>query len=350
EKRYLRDEFIVCDMILDEGLPKRIVEAVSLSRSPVDGIITYLDKYLTATAKAAEILGLGTKPSKSIQICTDKKQTREFVSSGMVSFAVSGLIDLKNCTEHWREILEYPLIVKPARGNLSEGVCSVENFTDLLAAVQRVEEHFLGRTILIEPYIAGPEVDANLVLLGGEILFCEINDDFPSAAEIPDRIRSISFAETSTIMPSALTTSELSMLRSTLAETLNRLNFRNGVFHIEARVQNSRMHYTTVRQGVELVRRDALHEDVAEPPSCFLIEINVRTPGHQETFAVEYTYGIDYYAMYTLLAITAPSRELPGHDLPFQYSELERLKAVSQPFLVEIHYPINIVFIAVVTG
>lgn len=36
---------------------------------------------------------------------------------------------------------------------------------------------------MIEPYIDGPEVDANLVLLDGEVIFFEVTDDFPKPGD-----------------------------------------------------------------------------------------------------------------------------------------------------------------------
>ncbi len=221
---------------------------------------------------------------------------------------------------------------------------------DLLDAVQRIEGKFPGKNIVIEPYISGPEVDANFVLLNGKLLFSEINDDFPSAAEIPNGPPSTSFAEMSTIMPSMLPESELSILTSSLTKTLANLGFRNGVFHIEARVKGSRMQYEMKDSSLELAKRWGSDVEELPDPSSFLIEINVRTPGHQESFAVEYTYGIDYYAMYTLLALTPPTSKSSEDDIPFPHSELARLHAVSQSFPSHIQYPTNIVFIPVTKG
>jgi hypothetical protein len=56
--------------------------------------------------------------------------------------------------------------------------------------------------------------------------------------------------------------------------------------------------------------------------SVFLIEINPRVPGHQETFVVEYTYGIDYFALHTLGALTT---EEPGAQ-----AEVMTIKTIAQ--------------------
>jgi len=75
-----RDEFLVCDMTLDDGLPDRVVSALAMSRRPVDAITTYTDKLLPYVAKAAEKLGLHTNPPEAFDISSDKHRTRELAT------------------------------------------------------------------------------------------------------------------------------------------------------------------------------------------------------------------------------------------------------------------------------
>ena len=351
---HLRDEFLVCDLHVDNGLASRIVETLSKSRGMIDGIVTYSDKHLVATAKAAQTLGLYTNPPEAVEACNDKRKMREMTTPDLPILLTTGIEDLRMQLRSLAFPLHFPLIVKPSQGTSSEGVIKVPREADLEATVEKLQEKFPGKKFLIEPYVTGPEVDANFVLLDGQILFNETNDDFPSSAETPCASPSPSFAEMSTIMPSDLPQSELSLLRSSLLGNLANLGCRNGVFHIEARVKDSRKRYQMTDQRLELMdwQSDAAcHPD----PSVFLIEINARTPGHQESFAVEFTYGIDYYALYMLLA-TLPSSLASrsddthtGDERDFE-SELARLHALSQPFPAHIQYPTHIVFIPVTRG
>lgn len=351
---HLRDEFLVCELDVDDRLSDRIVNALSKSKGTIDGVTTYSDKHLTATAKAAQILGLWTNPPDAIEACSDKRKMREVTTPDLPRLFITGDVDLKEQLGFLPSPLPYPLIIKPTQGTSSEGVSKVCSEADLQFAVQKIREKFPGKNFLIEPYESGPEVDANFVLLDGEIIFNETNDDFPSSAEIPHASPSASFAEMSTIMPSILPESELSLLKSSLSGHLANLGCRSGVFHVEARVKNSRKSYKTTDKGLELMHWQS--EGARYPdPSVFLIEINARTPGHQESFAVEFTYGIDYYALYMLLAILPPSLARSpnqphiGNERVFN-SELARLHVLSHAFPAHIQYPTNIVFIPVTRG
>lgn len=350
---HMRDEFIVCDLNPDEGLPDRIIEALSKSKSNIDAITTYTDTHLLATARAAKKLGLHTNPPEAVEMCRDKKKTREVASTDMRVLRITGVADLKEQLTHLTLASQYPLIVKPTTGSSSEGVCRVESESDLFDAVQRNEEKFPGVDSLVEPYISGPEIDANFVLSDDKFIWSEINDDFPSSAENPQHTNTsgesssaMSFAEMSTIMPSMLPDAELSLLKSSLAETLLKLGFKNGVYHLEATVEDSRKRYAVTDKGTKLV--DCRPEiGRTSDPSVFLIEINARIPGHQESYAVEYTYGIDYFALYMLMAF------LP-HDSVIKTAEDTAVKSVicalSQPLRADVQYPTNIIFIPAERG
>ncbi|TKX27210.1 putative fumipyrrole biosynthesis protein C [Elsinoe australis] len=293
-------QFIECDLNVDDALPNRIVEAVHKSGQDVHGIITFADRYLDATAKASAALGKLTYPPESIAICTDKSKTRAVAASdGAKHVVLNGMIDKVCVVGSTFSETDYPLIIKPTRGHSSEGVSLAWNEDGVYDQISKLKSISPDRPLIIEPYIDGPEVDANFVMIDGEVIFSEINDDFPSSAESSGTTDTPSFAEVSTILPSKLPAEELVMLRSDLADMLRDIGFSNGVFHVEARVQNSRVAYTT--KGDDLDLRETKRQ-TTEDPRTFLVEINARTPGHQESFAVDAMYGIDYYALYMLLA------------------------------------------------
>jgi hypothetical protein len=153
-------------------------------------------------------------------------------------------------------------------------------------------------------------------------------------------------------MPSILPDAEIDLLKSSLSETLLKMGFRNGVFHVEARVKDSKKRYEAKDNGLELMDCGLISGE-SQKPSVFLIEINVRTPGHQEAYAVEYTYGVDYYALYTLLALF-PSESVEGllHGASRTGFEAEKamLDALSEPFPAHLQRPSHLVFIPVTRG
>ncbi|KAK4454914.1 ATP-grasp fold domain protein [Podospora aff. communis PSN243] len=322
-----RDEFLPCDITPDAGLPDRIVASLSNLQRPVDCITTYTDGLLPAVAKAAEKMGLFTNPSTAVDICNEKHRTRELapeVNGGVVSFTAKTAADLERLLKD--KTLQFPLV----------------------EAITQNQLNFPGTTSMIETHICGPEVDANFVLMDGEVLFSEINDDFPSTADTDEHGNRYfppsvppSFAELSTIIPSILPTDEIALLKSTLSQTLLRLGFRYGIFHLEARIVNSRMHFSNTPDGLDLVPRDNIRDGTPEP-RVFLVEINPRAPGHRETIAIEYIYGIDYWALHMLSALPKGSAA-PDDEETLAINTI--MRSLSHPLAEEIQYPIYVGFI-----
>ncbi|KAK0648325.1 hypothetical protein B0T16DRAFT_435717 [Cercophora newfieldiana] len=364
-----RDEFAPCDLTPDDDLPDRIVRALSQTKQPVDCITTYSDRLLPAIARAAERMGLHTNPSEAFEIAHDKHRTRALAPATNIQvFSVGSpdeLADLLRCISHRNTPLRYPLVVKPTAGASSEGVCKVHSETELLAAVRADHANFPGTRCVIETYVSGPEVDANFVLLNGELLFSEVNDDFPSTADTrddgtkyygPEAKPADSFAELSTAIPSALPADEIALIKSSLTETLLNMGFRDGVFHLEARVMDSSMHFAKTADGIDLVPRElSPAANTATPtPSVFLVEVNPRAPGHRETIAIEYTYGIDYWALHMLSALhkkSSPPTEPNGHGHDEDDQALQTIiRALAHPFPEEYQYPVHVAFIPLNRG
>ncbi|KAF8147092.1 hypothetical protein K438DRAFT_1989947 [Mycena galopus ATCC 62051] len=193
--------------------------------------------YLVSTAKAAVILGLPTSPVRAHEIATDKYVMHQFeVDSQGSDFQFSRFPDLREMKEKLNStthpiVVQYPAIVKPVSGYLSEGV---------------------ARVIIVETYIDGPEFDANIVLCEGEILFFE----------------------TSEFTPSNLPSSEREIVQNSLQRTLLGLGFTWELFPVEGRVKDSSMEFRADESGIFDLRPRLVTR--SDPPSCFLIKINAR--------------------------------------------------------------------------
>lgn len=340
---HLREAFVEVDITPDRGLSGRIVAAIRSYPEPIDGIVTISDVRLAAVAWASRELGLPTESPEAYDIAADKGRTRMLEEErrmgaigatksgvGKESFVLRRAEDLQPFLEGQRSsdslLLTFPRIVKPVVGWSSECVTRVESEAELVAAVQRASDrHAASPTpntaVVVEPYVAGPEVDANLVVLDGEILFCDISDDFPSEGDRAGAGLWANFEETQNVMPSALPAAEQAGIRGQLLSSVVGQGFRTGVFHCEARVRNSGYAYRASQEGgaVDLVPEPTATTDDGEQVDVYLHEINARPPGYLETIAVLLAYGVDYYALRLLMAI--------GGD------EAPRLRALSQPFL-----------------
>ncbi|KAI9034786.1 ATP-grasp fold [Aspergillus affinis] len=325
---YIRDDFIAIDVTDDAGLPGRIAEV--LRGKGFDGLLTLSDEFVLPTVKAAEILGLPTEPTASYLQAHNKYAAQQLLSSNIQNLLVNGAAQLDDPPIAAQlRTFQYPLIVKPCRGGGSRGVKKVKDPSSLRQAVQTLEETgYSNYGILIETYVDGPEVDANFVLWEGGLLFCEKSDNFPCQADATDASVSDNFAETVMILPSRLDPNEIQTIKSSLHQGLLKLGFRSGVFHLEARVQNSSMRYQETDGVVELTHTGLT---TSCQPEVVLIEVNARPPGLQAVFAVAYTFGVDYSALQILRAL----------------DDRERFTALAQPFANNAQYHCEIFFIPV---
>lgn len=311
---YLRDDFIAIDVTNDAELPLNIVEAVK--GREIDGLVTFSDEFVIATAKAAEILSLPTEPVRAILRSHYKDETRKLVNSPNVQVLrldSAEQLDDSSMAERLKT-LQYPLVVKPCRGAASRGVKRVHDHSSMRQAILKMEEDGLSKYgILLETYVDGPEVDANFVLWDGELLFFEISDDFPCQADAADATITDNFVETLMLLPSRLDPEEIEILRLSLHRSLLQLGFRSGVFHVEARVQNSSMSYKETDGILDLADASTTAKS---RPDVFLIEVNARPPGLDCAFSTLYTYGVDFCALQFLRAL----------------GDRERFTALSEPF------------------
>ncbi|CAG8890702.1 unnamed protein product [Penicillium egyptiacum] len=321
----MREEFIPFDMTVDETFSSRLYQA--LKDRNLDGIITSNDRHLVGVAEAAEMLGLPTMPSEGLKVATDKYATRaaeEADTPVPASFRVQSIEELDDLvTRPNAPALTFPLIVKPCLGWSSDCVTRVTTIGELRDAVHRASVRHLGSIststgVVIEPYIDGPEVDTNIILLDGECLFFEISDDFPCTGDAPDaNAQTSNFQETQIMYPTALPEAEQMTLRDSIRNSLIRLGLNTGVFHVEARVRNSVANYATDESGLFDLRVGSDQSDLqAEQPNCWLIEINSRPPGGFSDWATAYIHGVCYHAQAILAAV----------------GDKERFKALATPF------------------
>ncbi|KAK4642096.1 hypothetical protein QC761_511980 [Podospora bellae-mahoneyi] len=322
---HLREDFIEADVAPNEDFPQRIVDAVKGYPKPINGIVTISDVRLAGVAKACEILGLPTESPEAYKIAADKGRTRLLETVGAEeSFVLRHKDDLEGVLAQNVE-LKFPMVVKPVIGWSSDCVTKVKNVDELRVAVKKASDRHAdspkpSTAVVVEPYVAGPEVDANFVMLKGDIVFADINDDFPSPADSANAGLRENFQETQNVLPSALPKHELEALQDQLRATLVRQGFKSGVFHCEARVRNSSVKYQDVGNGIlDLVPANNQNStDGATVPEVYLHEVNARPPGYLESVAVQLTHGVDYYALRMLLALGD--------------AEEARFRALSHPF------------------
>ncbi|KAI1647984.1 ATP-grasp domain-containing protein [Daldinia loculata] len=266
---------------VDSEFITRIADAVRSYEGQIDGSVTFRDHYKVVVAEAALRLSLPTYPPSAYEIATDKFKTS--VSEGHQAYQASNFEQAARLVQE--QSLEFPLIIKPCNGFLSEGVFRAESLRQIEAGIQAINTERHGVEFVIEKYCEEPEVDANFVLCDGEVIFFEVSNDFPKGADANGQGSVKTFIELANVLPFKLPEIELVILRDSLQRSLLRVGFRDGFYHLEARVENSSMEYATKNSVLVLTKRTVPAKGL---PSAWLIEINPRPPGIQ---------GIDYWSL-----------------------------------------------------
>ncbi|KAI0838640.1 glutathione synthetase ATP-binding domain-like protein [Hypoxylon sp. FL0890] len=264
-----------------DDMADHIVAMVKSYGKKVDGIVAFLEPFLATVSRAAHQLGLPCQPAESYENATDKYKLAVF--EGRKPF--SGSTTEEALSFAARENLSYPLIIKPRLGLNSEGVVRVDDAAGIPPAVEMIQKTFF-KSFTMEKYCGGPEVDVNIVLLDGEILFCEISDDFPKSGDKRD-------VGIPASQKNFLETYLLRVLRESISSTIRRLGFTSGIMHVEARVDGSSVEYRCV-DGIQDLRSTE--------------KINPRPPGLTASRIVESVYGIDYFGVALALAIDDKER------------------------------------------
>lgn len=311
----------------DEKFPGQVIEALRAYHGPIDGIMTFYDCFKSSIAEVATRLSLPTASPEAYATATNKYKTSVF--EGRNSYQASSVEEASKAVQEGD--LEFPLIIKPCNGYLSEGVFRAENLPQMLADIQVINTERHGMDFVIEKYCDGPEVDANFLLCDGEVIFFEASDDFPKSADANGDGKFKSFIELANVLPSKLPEQEIATIRDSLHQSLLRMNLRDGFFHLEARMDNSAMEYATQNNVLDLFERET---PAKRAPAVWLIEINPRPPAIQVSQAVEHTYGIDYF----------------GLSLVFAIDDKQRARQLSHPFAQGAQYWCEIIFIPVEKG
>lgn len=339
EWAHLREDFIPVDMTLDSAMSQRIASAVAQYPKQIHGMVCMYEPLLEIVAEAAALSHLFTSPLEAIANARNKQRTRRFCPS-LFCHEIKNSVDLEDFLDAYRTIMpiSLPLIVKPASGWASEGVSKAASEDEVRAAVTKLwQPPFSAKygrdeqgLVLIEPYVSGPEVDCNMVLVDGEVIFCEINDDFPSSGDVG----SGDFVETLNAMPSILPEGEIAALRSKVHSTLLAMGFRTGVFHVEARIHNSSFDYTKQSEGVIDLTPSADARNTVMRPTIFILEVNPRPPGPRTGAAAARTYGVSYRSLSLLSAI----------------GDHQRMRALAVPFIDGAQYHMQVLFVAAQRG
>lgn len=156
--------------VADMDDPNAVVAAgrALAERHHVAGVLTWDEYQLVPTAQIARLLGLPGPAPESMRACRDKSRTRTLLREHGVGSATSIRTGSMMEAMLAAESIGYPVVLKPASNAGSLGVIRVDESDELpgafafaVAGTQGVGSE--SDTVLVEEYLAGPEVSVECV-------------------------------------------------------------------------------------------------------------------------------------------------------------------------------------------
>ena len=199
---------------------------------PLDGVVAADDAGVVVAALAGTALGLAANQPEAAAATQDKWLMRQLLAKGEVPQPEFSLLTIDDAptTE-----LPYPVVVKPLDRSASQGVIRVDRPDDLADNVDRIRR-IVGddrAPILVEKYIAGPEIAVEALISDGDLTILAIFDK-------PDTSDGPSFPETIFVTPSRLPESIQTEAIRVADGAVVSLGLTHGPVHIELRIEDGR--------------------------------------------------------------------------------------------------------------
>ena len=202
----------------------------------VDAVVNFiLEAGVQAAAYTHEKLGLPTSPYKSVHLLSNKKLFREYLKEN--GFCTPNLITCSNKEEAFERIatLQYPVVVKPTDLWGSRGVSSVNDDSELDAALTLAFENSRGADIIIEEFVEpdGAPIEGDAFAVDG-ILTTHVWADVYPDKSAPNPITPVCFC-----YPSSKSDDLQQKLNMTLQRLITLLDMQTNAYNIEARIDKS---------------------------------------------------------------------------------------------------------------
>ncbi|HEY8472074.1 MAG TPA: ATP-grasp domain-containing protein [Natronosporangium sp.] len=176
---------------VDTADPAAVLAACQRLGGEVAGVTSSSEYFIGTAARVARSLRLPHPDPVAIEACRDKPTQRSRLRAAGVPGPRSIPVRQPAAAAATARWLGYPVVVKPAAGSGSIATRRCDDDASVEAAAATALAAGLGRRVLVEEYLAGPEysvetfddrvVGVTAKLLGPEPYFVEIGHDFPAA-------------------------------------------------------------------------------------------------------------------------------------------------------------------------
>ncbi len=240
--------------------PGAAVEAIAAlhRRAPLDAVVAVDDQGVLVAASAGELVGFPHNPPDSVSATRDKAKMRRRLAAASVSqprfvaVAVSrapGSTGEQAGAQTSAQVVAaaravgYPCVVKPVDRAASQGVIRADDDAGAAQAARRILAILGGEAgeLLVEEYVAGPEVALEGLLRAGRLHTLAIFDK-------PDPMDGPFFEETIYVTPSAEPGRVLRQVEACVASATTALGLVEGPVHAEVRL--AARHYPVVIEPV----------------------------------------------------------------------------------------------------
>lgn len=222
------DEYCNVSVIDKEAVLK---EAKKLE---IDGIMSFAcDPGVIAASYVQNKMGLPSfGPFESVEILQNKDKFRKFLSDNGFNVPwAKGYNTLESIYKD-KDILPYPVIVKPVDSAGSKGVTRVDSKEEILdAAIHAFDNSFSSR-IIIEEFIEleGFSSDSDCMSVDGKLVFTNFNSQyFDKSAPNP-------YTPSAYSWPSTFTREQEDYLSSELQRLISLLGMQTAVYNVETRI------------------------------------------------------------------------------------------------------------------
>ena len=202
------------------------------------GVVATDDAVVELGSRIAAALGLPNNPPHAARCSQRKDLSRQALRQAGAGVPGFALIDLAQPLKTQLQALPLPCVLKPLSMSGSRGVIRVDTLPQALAACDRIRaildtdppaDDFVATHLLMECFVAGPEVAVEGLLRGGVLTPLAIFDK-------PDPLDGPYFEETYYITPSRHPASVQHDIIRSVAAACRALGLREGPVHAELRI------------------------------------------------------------------------------------------------------------------
>lgn len=222
---------------VDFARPEWSARRIASTRPRPDAIVAIDDAGVVTAAAAAERLDLPHNPVPAVAATRDKAMLRSLLARAGVPqprfrTAPPGAVAAA------AEALGPPVVVKPRRLSAGRGVIRADDPAGAEAAEGRIRALLAGgghdpdEALLVESFVAGPEVSVDGILTGGSLEVLAIMDK-------PDQTDGPYFEETYLVTPSRHAPDIQRRIVETIEAAVNAVGLREGPIHGELRIPDT---------------------------------------------------------------------------------------------------------------